>query len=79
MIITQALHSLPGRQLSRLLTCLQVRQTLQSQSSWNWVPEDTLMAGTPNVILNALLPEPLQVAWIGNGSDMLVLTDANSG
>ena len=64
--------------LHRLLTCLQVRQTLQSQSSWNWIPEDTLMEGTPNVILNSLLPEPLQVAWIGNGSDMLVLTDVNS-
>ena len=37
------------------------------------------MEGTPNVILNSLLPEPLQVAWIGNGSNMLVLTDANSG
>ena len=30
------------------------------------------------MILNSLLPEPLQVAWIGNGSDMLVLTDDNS-
>ena len=56
-----------------------MRQTLQSQSSWSWVLEDTLMERTPNVILNSLLPEPLKVAWIGNGSDMLVLTDANSG
>ena len=61
-------------------TCcgVQVRQTLQSQSSWGWISEDTLMSGTPNVILNSLLPEPLSVAWIGNGSDMLVLTDTNS-
>ena len=36
------------------------------------------MEGTPNVILNSLLPEPLRIAWIGNGSDMLALTDANS-
>ena len=36
------------------------------------------MPGTLNCLLNSLLPEPLQVSWIGNGSDMLVLTDANS-
>jgi hypothetical protein len=36
------------------------------------------MEGTPNVILNALHAEPLQVAWIGNGSDILALTDTNS-
>lgn len=57
---------------------LQVRQTLQSQSSWGWIPDDSLMEGTPNVILNTLHAEPLQVAWIGNGSDVLALTDTNS-
>lgn len=57
---------------------VQVRQTLQSQSSWSRIPGDTLMARTPNCILNSLLSEPLQVSWIANGSDVLVLTDANS-
>ena len=70
------LHPQQRRQLCH--TGVQVRQTLQSQSSWGWIPEGTLMPGTPNCILNSLLPETLQVSWIGNGSDMLVLTDANS-
>ena len=62
----------------KLCTTAQVRQTLQSQSSWSWIPDDTLMPGTPDCILNSLLPEPLQISWIGNGTDVLVLTDANS-
>ena len=50
---------------------------LQSKASWDWVPEDTLKAKTPNTLLNSLLPPPLEVSWIGNGSSFLVLTDNN--
>ncbi len=52
---------------------------LQSQASWNRVSEDSIMAGTPNALLNAFLPVPLEVVWIGNGTSLLVLTDDNQG
>ncbi|CAL8471030.1 g10572 [Coccomyxa elongata] len=57
----------------------QVAAALQSQASWNRVSEDSIMAGTPNALLNAFLPAPLEVAWIGNGTSLLVLTDDNQG
>jgi len=56
---------------------LQVKAALQSQASWGRVPGDSLKAASPNAILNAFIPAPLQITWIGNGSDFLVLTDDN--
>ena len=35
------------------------------------------MASTPNMLLNAFLPAPLEVVWMTNGSSLLVLTDNN--
>jgi hypothetical protein len=58
---------------------MQVAAALKSKGSWNWVQEDGLPAGTPNIIVNSFLPQPLTVTWIGNGSGHLVLTDANQG
>ena len=41
---------------------VQVMLTLQLQSSWDWIPNHTLMPGTPNCILNIVVP--LQVVTI---------------
>ncbi|BDA45373.1 probable extracellular serine proteinase at N-terminal half [Coccomyxa sp. Obi] len=57
----------------------QVAAALQSQASWNRVSEDSIMAETPNALLNAFLPAPLEIAWIVNGTSLLVLTDDNQG
>ncbi|KAK9901231.1 hypothetical protein WJX75_001560 [Coccomyxa subellipsoidea] len=54
-----------------------VGAAMQSKASWDRVTEDTLKANTPNALLNSLLPPPLEVSWIGNGSSFLVLTDDN--
>lgn len=56
---------------------LQVKAALQSKASWGRVSGDSLKAATPNAILNAFQPAPLQITWVGNGSDFLVLADDN--
>ena len=58
---------------------MQVMLTLQSQSSWDWIPHHTLMPGTPNCILNTVVP--LQVVTIKTvviDDDSIILIPTNS-
>ncbi len=58
---------------------MQVMLTLQLQSSWDWIPNHTLMPGTPNCILNIVVP--LQVVTINTvliDDDSIILIPANS-